>query len=167
MGNFATRLGMVFLLGIVVGIPNLAFGATTRQIEQQERLVSVLLGRNQALINQDRNVILRENLLESELPGKRPAQQAQIKAQIAKLNIVQQVDTQRLITSLQSTSAAGHQLEQDTTSNPIVARELQIYLQKASLIFASEIQQADLLIKPPPSSPTSFNNALDPYGFAR
>ncbi|MDR3639343.1 MAG: hypothetical protein P4L84_36415 [Isosphaeraceae bacterium] len=162
MRHYARCLGLVLVLG--ASGSRVAFGATGAQIQQQEYLVNVLLGQNQARINADDNAIARQNALLSLLPGNSPRQEAQLLAQIYRLNAVLAAAKVRLIAGLQRSEAALTRLEGETSSNPFVAAQLELYTQRTNLILSNELHQAESIINRPPATPTSFSTAVDPLG---
>lgn len=167
MRNFSRGLGFILLVAGIGGAPGTALAQSAGQVRQQERLVNVLLAQNQLRINHEDNAIAQQNVLLSELPGASPARQARLIARIDVLNNNLASAEGRLESGLDQTATALGNLATETPSNPFVASGLAAYLQRADLIFSTELQEAEAIINRPPATASSFGTGVDPLGIAR
>lgn len=168
MSPLTKRISLALLLtGIAVGAPSTTFAQSTRQIQQEERLVNTLLIQNQFRINADQNAIARQNALLAILPGETGAARARTIAQINRLNVVIQSSKPPLINGLDRTDTAITTLESASPSNPFIAHQLELYLGRVNTIFSAELQEAELILNRQPATPASFGSPVNPLGLPR
>ena len=163
MSNIPKNLMLAVALGsVALAAPQGAFAQGAGQIRQEERLVNVLLGQNQFRINHQENAIALQNALLARLPGGSAAETERLCNAINRLNANLTAAKPRLINGLNRTESALATLESAQPTNPVIASQLELFLQRANGIFSAELQQADFIINRPPATPV--NCAMPPFG---
>jgi hypothetical protein len=162
-----TAILMLLLAGAALGQPRVASAQSARRIYQEEHLLNVLLGQNQARINHQENAIAKQNAELEQLPYATGRQRQRLVNEINRANDPLEAAQNRLVNGLERTGGTLSELEQAGPHNPYVANQLELYLQRAAILYSAELQEAQFILQRPPATAATFASAVDPLRFGR